>query len=369
MENNDVLPTIQKIRPLVSIIVPVYNTEKYLRQCLDSVLLQTERNIEVICVDDGSTDSSSEILEEYRAKDSRVVVINQENSGVAVARNVGAARATGKYLFFADSDDELAPNLCQKTTEIAEKYNVQITLACSESLVKMLRRRFPQFRRLYDPALFGEKPLDGLTTDQRVLLSYFAEVCGCWNCLYRRDFWIERKLELPRGVRIGEDICVNVQAFAKAERVAFLMERLYYYRVVEDSASHKNLGERLGSRVDLFAAYRIARDFCRANAPELLPALAEKQPYLWYKISKGLPKEELRIVKNAVDGLIDDVLLQAFRQKNRLPFKARQFWLRFYGRSFRERTVASLWTSLSEITFRLERCYKSKLLPLIRKRN
>ncbi len=360
--------TTQDSFPLVSVIIPVYNTEKYLRQCLDSVLRQTEPNIEVICVDDGSTDSSFEILEEYCAKDSRVVVIKQENKGVAVARNVGVTRSTGKYLFFADSDDELAPSLCRKTTEIAEKSDAQIVLAYPNSLVKMLLRRFPQFRRLYDPSLFKKGSLDVSTTNRRLLLSYFAEVCGCWNCLYRRDFWIERKLELPQGIRIGEDICVNVQAFAKVERVAFLSERLYYYRVVENSASHQNLGKRLGARVDLFRSYRIARDFCRKNAPELLPALAERQSYLWYKISKGLPNEELQIVKRTVDSLVDDVLLEALRQKNRLPFKARQFWIQFYGRSSWERIVASFWTRLFEVFFRLERFYKSKVLPVVGKR-
>lgn len=91
--------------PKVSIIVPIYNVEPYLRQCLDSLVNQTYKNIEIICVDDGSTDASSEILTEYALKSSKVRVIRQENSGLSAARNVGFSFATGKYVMYVDSDD------------------------------------------------------------------------------------------------------------------------------------------------------------------------------------------------------------------------------------------------------------------------
>ena len=99
--------------PKISVIIPVYNAEQYLRKCLDSVVSQTFRDIEIICVDDGSTDGSGAILDEYAAKDNRIVVIHQANAGVAAARNTGLKSAQGEYLAFLDSDDAYNPQLCE----------------------------------------------------------------------------------------------------------------------------------------------------------------------------------------------------------------------------------------------------------------
>lgn len=100
----------EKITPKVSIIVPVYNVENYLRKCLDSLINQTLKNIEIICINDGSTDNSLSILEEYASKDERIIVINQENAGVSSARNRGLEIATGEYIAFVDADDSVTPD-------------------------------------------------------------------------------------------------------------------------------------------------------------------------------------------------------------------------------------------------------------------
>ena len=103
----------------ISIIIPVYNVEKYLHECLDSIINQTFTDIEIICVDDGSTDKSSEILEEYEQKDKRFTVISQPNKGVSAARNRGMQQAKGKYIMFVDSDDWLAHNACEQAYKLS----------------------------------------------------------------------------------------------------------------------------------------------------------------------------------------------------------------------------------------------------------
>ena len=108
----------------ISIIIPVYNTEEYLRQCLDSVLLQTFRDIEIICVDDGSTDSSPQILDSYKAHDSRIKVIHKENTGLVAARKTGLAAATGKYIGYVDSDDWIEPMMYEKLYKLVSKQTV-----------------------------------------------------------------------------------------------------------------------------------------------------------------------------------------------------------------------------------------------------
>ena len=114
--------------PLVSVIVPVYNSAKYLVECLDSILNQTLTEIEVICIDDGSTDESLRILERYASCDSRVHILKQENKGAGAARNLGLAVAKGKYLSFLDSDDLFYPNMLKHAYLNAEKYSSDIVI-------------------------------------------------------------------------------------------------------------------------------------------------------------------------------------------------------------------------------------------------
>ena len=101
-------------KPLVSVIVPVYNVEKYLEECLDSIINQTLEDIEIICVNDGSTDNSLKILKKYAKKDNRIKIINQKNCGLGCARNSGLNQSQGDYIFFLDSDDYLNPNILEK---------------------------------------------------------------------------------------------------------------------------------------------------------------------------------------------------------------------------------------------------------------
>ena len=98
----------------ITVIIPVYNVEKFLRTCLDSVINQTYQNLEIICVNDGSTDSSPEILKEYFEKDDRIIIINKENGGLSSARNAGLDAATGEYVAFLDSDDWISKNFCKE---------------------------------------------------------------------------------------------------------------------------------------------------------------------------------------------------------------------------------------------------------------
>lgn len=110
--------------PLISVIIPVYNVEKYLHRCLDSVIEQTYKNLEVILIDDGSTDHSGEICDDYAAKDVRIHVIHQENQGVSAARNKGLDTAKGEYIAFVDSDDYILPEMYAKMLECIIENNV-----------------------------------------------------------------------------------------------------------------------------------------------------------------------------------------------------------------------------------------------------
>jgi glycosyltransferase involved in cell wall biosynthesis len=131
--------------PKVSIIIPVYNVEKYLAECLNSAIGQTLRDIEIICVDDGSTDRSSGILDEYTKKDSRIIVIHQKNAGPGPARNVGLDLAQSKYIAFLDSDDVMKPTLCEKTVQIAECENADMIYFLYETNHSHPQSRFDRY--------------------------------------------------------------------------------------------------------------------------------------------------------------------------------------------------------------------------------
>ncbi|MDR2409276.1 MAG: glycosyltransferase, partial [Bacteroidales bacterium] len=131
--------------PKVSIIIPVYNVEKYLAECLDSAIGQTLRDIEIICVDDGSTDHSPEILDEYVKKDSRITVLHQSNGGPSKARNTGIDIATGEYILFLDSDDTIKPTLCETTTDIADREQSDQTYFLFDTSLKPMRKKCDRF--------------------------------------------------------------------------------------------------------------------------------------------------------------------------------------------------------------------------------
>ena len=119
----------------ISVIVPVYNSEKYLKQCLDSIVGQTFKDIEIICVNDGSTDSSSQILAEYASKDDRFVIINQENGGAGKARNTGLDASRGKYLSFLDSDDFFESTMLEKAYKKIEQDNSDFVVYNSDQYI------------------------------------------------------------------------------------------------------------------------------------------------------------------------------------------------------------------------------------------
>lgn len=192
-------------QPKVSVIIPVYNTEKYLRECLDSVINQTLTDIEIICVDDGSTDSSPEILAEYAAADSRITVTTHEvNKKQAAARKAGVIQASGKYVLFVDSDDAIALNCCEKAFELAEQKKTDILHFDSE----VINLCDPNESRTIEMQRFL-KPYNGKLVGEHIFTSCFEKELyrfSLWNKLF--DLRLCKKAfeyieELPASM--GED--------------------------------------------------------------------------------------------------------------------------------------------------------------------
>ena len=219
--------------PAVSIIIPVYNTEKYLREALDTVLAQTMTEIEVLCVDDGSTDSSLKILHEYAAKDPRVTVFTQDHQFAGAARNLGIKHAAGKYLLFLDSDDIFPQDLAAKSFARAEETSADICVFGGELYFEDTgeRRSCPNLCR---PDL-SPKEVFSAADCPDALFSITSP--GPCNKLFRREFITAEGIEF-QNTRSCNDVAFVFTAFACAKRITLLDEPLFTYRQHSASLQH-----------------------------------------------------------------------------------------------------------------------------------
>ena len=219
--------------PAVSIIMPVYNTEKYLREALNTVLAQTMTDIEVLCVDDGSTDSSLDTLHEYAAKDPRVTVFTQDHQFAGAARNLGIKHAVGKYLLFLDSDDIFDPQLAAKSYARAEETSVDICVFGGERYYEDTGERIPQ-PHFCRADLCPKKVFSASDCPDSIFLITGSGPC---NKLYRREFITGEGIEF-QNLRSAEDVSFVLTAMACAKRITLLNEVLFSYRQHSASLQH-----------------------------------------------------------------------------------------------------------------------------------
>ena len=210
----------------VSVIIPVYNVEKYLRQCLDSVLNQTLKEIEIICVDDGSTDASLDILREYERKDSRVKALCQKNQYAGVARNNGIKIAQGKYLVFLDSDDFFERDLLEVQYNQCETYGADIGL-CAANLFDDAAQKFQPAGWLLDMQYIKEQPFN-----RKVLKN---DIFKCtrfnpWTKMFSAEF-VRREQLLFQDLQRANDCYFVMSALALAEKIVAVDKVLVHYRV------------------------------------------------------------------------------------------------------------------------------------------
>lgn len=213
--------------PKVSVVIPVYNTEPYLRQCLDSVVGQTLRDIEVICVDDGSTDGSLEVLREYEARDGRFTVLQQRNQFAGVARNRGMERARGDYLVFWDSDDFFEPTALEKMHGQIVRYEADICVCGANQYLQETGELAPSARYLAEERLPEAAVFNRHTHNDFILT--FATVMP-WNKMFRRAFVEENRLRF-QDRRNSNDTYFCACALLLAERIFTVPEHLVTYRV------------------------------------------------------------------------------------------------------------------------------------------
>lgn len=215
------------MEPLISVIIPVYNVEKYLNKCITSVVEQTYKNLEIIIVDDGSTDQSPEICDEWKKRDSRIQVVHSSNGGAGKARNTALDMATGDYVTFVDSDDYIAPQMYQVLLE--QFYDGIGIVECNYSMVYDDSEKFKEERKIYKIHTYSAMQAMHENINDHI----FRQLI--WNKMYRKD--VIKGIYFPTGNKIDDEFW-TYQAIGNASKLIYIDQKLYAYRQQEQSVMH-----------------------------------------------------------------------------------------------------------------------------------
>lgn len=307
----------------VSLIIPVYNVEKYLGKCLESCRNQTLNDLEIICVDDGSTDSSGRILDEFAAEDSRVMVIHKENGGLSSARNAGLKVANGEWIMFLDSDDFLEPNACERVWVESQEEETEIIVFGSDffpkhpvpkdehwlrSVLYTWTQRFTDFEPYVLFHMPGAKPF-------------------VWRQAFSSMLLKEHELEFDETAKFAEDIIFQFMAFPHAKRISFIADSLYHYRVGRKGSLMQNIEKKLSEKaawhinvVDRLAAYWNDNGFLEKYGTEFLEWVMEY-------IAEDLISKPIENKKELTETLLQSLDLHGVTEYSKeMPLEKRAVW-------------------------------------------
>lgn len=228
----------------VSVVVPVYNVQKYLKKCLDSIVNQTLKEIEIICVDDGSTDSSGEILDQYAAKDKRVRVIHKKNTGYGNSMNIGFAAATGQYIGIVESDDFAELNMFETLYKVAHKNDLDVVKSAFYFYYSIPKEKNEKFEIV--SKVMAQRTICPSTDfkSNMEMVEFYNMKPAIWSAIYRRDFIKDNNilfLETPGASY--QDAGFNFKVMALAKRVQLLQEAFLHYRQDGEGSSINSKGK------------------------------------------------------------------------------------------------------------------------------
>ena len=226
----------------VSVIIPVYNTEKYLSACIDSVLRQENVSIEIILVDDGSTDSSADICDEYAKDQDNIKTIHIKNSGPATAKNEGLKIAQGNYIALTDSDDKMEPLMLSKMVNAGYEHHADI-ICCN----------YKQIDENGHVSHLNSTNKQYVLNHEEGLIHFFSKdkiYSQCWTKLYKRQMLLDYHIENDPGLRTDEDFIFNIRAFVNAQTTVIVDEPLYEYTHRENSLAHAYFKNNISQYID-----------------------------------------------------------------------------------------------------------------------
>lgn len=249
----------------ISVIIPIYNQEKYLEKCLKSIAIQTYANLEILMIDDGSTDTTSGICKKFQRNDPRFRYIRQKNAGVAAARNKGLDSQTGDLIGFVDPDDWIEPNFYEKLISLYHQYDVDIVSCGRKEVFDETSKS--GVNKVYEVLQCNTDKALALLAENRRVKSHL------WNRIYRVELF--ENLRFEEG-RVYEDIWILHQIFARAKSFIFTDEPLYYYRQHQSSIVR---AVTISKQLDHCYAHQSRFQFLIVNHPELQKQLVRNYSY------------------------------------------------------------------------------------------
>lgn len=285
----------------VSVITPVYNCEKYIRECIESLINQTLKECEFIFVNDGSSDKSKEIIEEYAKKDNRIKLINQKNSGVSVARNIGLKHAIGEYIAFVDGDDYIELNMYKNLYSIGYENNIDLIISDFEQ--ELEGKKIISKLDIENNVVIKERNIINKILPQFLKHEKLNSVC---NKLFKREIIEKFNISFPNGVALGEDGVFNINYFSNAKSLIYIDYCGYHYREVQGSAT-RNIFEK-----DYFN--------------RALEVYNEETPEIYYKYFKNEYLNELKSIK-FINNVISYTYIY-FNPENNISFRKRYKYIK-----------------------------------------
>jgi len=304
---------------LVSVIIPVYNVEKYLDRCIQSVLKQTYRKIEVILVDDGSTDKSGDLCEVWKTRDERIIVVHKKNGGLSDARNYGLKYATGTYVCFVDSDDFVDSRFVEVLYRLVEETSTHIAAVGL--------REYSEGDAIQEDNYFPEKTEIVNRNDAISCLLRNARFQDyAWNKIYRRDLF--ENIEYPVGRKM-EDLGTTYKLFRNVDKISYNPCRLYYYFQRDDSIIHvagqKFYEDKYALARERYAELKSENELQLDNAHFLFRAILDCYPHLQAE-DKMKAKKEIQELWPACRGICSS--------KNRVKYFLLSYLSQIYTRMY-----------------------------------
>lgn len=304
----------------ISVIVPVYNVEAYLHRCVDSILNQTYRNLEIILVDDGSADQSGAICDEYARQDSRVVAIHQENGGLSAARNTGIDHAKGKYLSFVDSDDFLDERMLEVLYRDLQAAGAEVSAIEYQTF-----EREDELKQ--EQSLPQMQTMTGAEAIRRVLILDGIQDFA-WNKLYKKSLF--EKIRYPEG-RVFEDLGTTYRLLECCKTVAYRPAELYFYYQRPDSILHRKSLKFYRDKYDMtMERYQFVQkqhpEFVENDAAAL-NMIQHCYPYLIQDIAR---RDEMDRILNTLDPAALKLVCASTRRKYYLLKFSRMLYVKLF---------------------------------------
>lgn len=279
---------------LISVVIPVYNVEQYLPKCIESIMNQTYKNLEIILVNDGSTDGSQKICEEYKSIDNRIKIINKENGGLSDARNVGIDNSSGNYITFIDSDDYIDDDYVYTLYKSLISYNADMSIASHKII-------YP--KRIIDKATDekfcanSKKVLEKILYDEGIDLS-------AWGKLYKKSLF--NNIKFPKG-RLFEDSATTYRLIDESKKIAVNSKSVYNYVIRKNSISNEMFSEK---KMDLITSTMEMTEFIKKKYPELEKGCERRLMYAYLSTLTQLAKAKAKEKNTSIQVKLMDYIKQ-----------------------------------------------------------